>query len=861
MRTFLVALLILSFQLCGFSQFIPTSPDVKFFVNGQPTRIGADAAMFADVSTRVKIDLDGAWRYSADGQTWSSVAIPSAYDFSGKVTFQRTFEMKPEMIDRYTFSLVAYGINYQAEITINGNFVGRHTGGYTSFIIPIPDNTIQVGSENSITINVDNELTTKTTVPLNKQVGRSRTYGGIVRDIYLIATPKLYVEHVITTTHPAADFKSAKIIVRGEITDRWSGLSSDAKGVLGFQVEVIDKLTGDLVGRSGISPINPLQNKTVVSTAEVALQSPKLWSPEAPDLYVLKCQIVRIVGKDVTLLDEYDTEVGIREILWKDGKVVLNNVPISLKGILWQEDHPTYASAMTYDAMERDVASIKTLGVNAIRFLAPPPPYMVNLCDKYGLFVLEDIPIIDVPAEILSKDYYQDIVTNYAKEMVERDRNHASVLAWGIGDEFQVNTEAACEFINGIRNIIKSMDKRNVYFSTRSMNTSCFEYVDMIAVNSYGDDPKVFRSLLQECRMRYPDKPMIVARYGYDVEPGNHNGYSNPLSMESQARYIMQFFTMVQDLKISGSILWSYNDWRTDRPSLSTHSRDPYLNTMGIVGYDREKRTAFDVVRSLMNDEKVQALPVGNYSSNAPIVFVIAGFIVLISFAFMYNANRRFRDAVNRSLLRTYNFFADVRDQRILTYMHSSILALVLAITWATVVSSILMYYRSNHLLDNLLSQVLSDRMKEWLIQFAWNPIQCIAILSGIILLKFLLISVLVKLFSMMVRTRVYYYHAYSITIWSMLPFILLIPLSMILFRLLDAQFYIIPIFILIGILILWVLFRLFKGISIIYDIYPVKVYAVGFLFIIVVCLAIYGYLDYTHSTTLYFKYLLETAG
>jgi beta-galactosidase len=384
--------------------------------------------------------------------------------------------------------------------------------------------------------------------------------------------------------------------------------------------------------------------------------------------------------------------------------------------------------------------------------------------------------------------------------------------------------------------------------------------VDIIAVNSYGEDPKVFRTLLQECRTRYPEKPIIVSRYGYDVEPGNRSGYSSPLSMESQARYIMQFLSMVQDVKIGGSVLWSYNDWRTDRPSLSTRSQDPYLNTLGIVSYDREKRTSFDVVRSIMNDEKVQALPVGNYSSNAPIIFVIAGFIVLISFAFMYNANRRFRDAVNRSLMRTYNFFADVRDQRILTYGHSTILAFVIAITWATVVSSILMYYRNDHLLDNLLSQVLSDRMKEWLVQLAWDPIRCIAILSGIILLKFLLISVLVKLFSMMVRTRVYYYHAYSITIWSMLPFIILIPLSMILFRLLDAQFYIVPIFILIGILVLWVLFRLFKGVSIIYDIYPIKVYAVGLLFIIIVCLAIYGYLDYAHSTTLYVKYLLQTA-
>jgi hypothetical protein len=858
-RIFAFVLIALFLPIIGFAQFIPTSSDVKFLVNGKSTRKGADAAMFPDSPMRTKIDLAGSWNYCTDGKVWSMVEIPSAYDFTGKVTFQRTFDIKPELLDRFTFLLVAYGINNQSEITINGNFVGRHIGGYTSFVLPIPDNTLQVGSENTIKIAVDNELTRRTTIPLRQQVGGWRTYGGIFRDIYILAVPKLFIEDVNTSSVPSIDGKSAKINILGDLTDRWSGLKNEPGNLLGLQVDVYEKLNGNLVGRSAIVPISPQVNKTVAVGVEVIIPMPKLWSPDTPDLYVLKCQLVRSVGKDILLLDEYSLDIGIRDIQWKDNRLLLNNTAIPLKGIMWQEDHSTFGSAMTYESLERDVAQIKTLGANLVRFLYPPHPYILNLCDRYGLLVMEEIPVDDVPLEILSKDYFQDVVTTYAKEMVSRDRQHVSVLSWGIGNEFETSTSGSCEFVNGLRNIIKSLDKRYVYFATRSMDSKCFEYVDLIALNSYGDEPKIFRELLKSCVAKYMEKPIIVARYGKEAEPGNHSGYSDPFSMESQARYAMQFYNAIKDVKIAGSVLWSFNDWRMDRPSLSTHSKDPYMCAMGIVSYDREKRTAFDVVRALYNEEKIQALPVGNYSSNAPIVYVLSGFLMLISFAFMYNANRRFRDGVNRSLFRTYNFFADVRDQRILTYLHSFFLAVIISITWATVLSSVLSHYRENILLDNLLSQFMSDGIKEWFVRLVWNPMNFILVISAIVFLKLMLLSLVVKLFSMMVKTRVMFYHAFSITIWSMLPFIILIPIAMIVFRLMETEFYVIPIFVLVALISIWVLLRLFKGISIIFDVVPAKVYVVGILLILIVCITFYGYLDYTKSTTIYLKYLLQT--
>ena len=815
--------------------------------------------MFPDTPTRLKIDLAGSWRYSIDGKEWNAVSVPSAYNTTAKVTFLRTFEVTSEMLDKYSFSLVCYGINYQSEITIDGNFIGRHLGGYSSFVLPIPQNTLQVGGENAIKVTVDNELTPKTTLPLHQQVGAWRTYGGIFRDIYILATPKLNIESVEVRSDVSGDGKTAKFFAHVDVTDHGSGLKNEPGSLLGIQVEIYDKLNGQLAGRSGISPMFVQVNKAGSLNAEAIVPTPKLWTPDTPDLYVVKCMIVRVVNKETSVLDEYDMDVGVRDLRWKDGKLYVSGSPLLLKGILWNEDHATFASAMTYEALERDIASIKTLGANLVRFPYPPHPYILNLCDRYGLLVMEEIPLVGVPAEILLKDYYQDLATVYLKEMVNRDKFHTSVIAWGIGDEFETSSPNACDYVNAMRNIVKSLDERPVYFSSRTATDTCFENVDLITVNNYGMEPKEFRDLLKQWKSKFSDKPIIVARYGKEVEPGNRNGYSDPLSMESQARYAMQCYEAIKEAKIAGGVFWAFNDWQCDRPAMTTHSNDPYLKAMGLVSADREKRTAFDVARAMFMGEKVQALPVGNYSSSTPFIYVGVGLVVLISFAFIYNGNRRFRDCVNRSLFRTYNFFADIRDQRILTYGHSIFLALVVSMTWAIMLSSILSHYRDNLLLDNMLSQFMPDGFKERFVRLVWSPTKFILFVSGFTFLKLIILSIVVRLLSMMVRTHVYFYHAFSITMWSMLPYVIFIPIAMIMFRLMDTEFYIMPIFVLMVLVSFWVLLRLLKGISIIYDVFPIKVYAIGLLLILICAAVLYGYYDYTQSTSVYLKYMMHT--
>jgi hypothetical protein len=836
---------------------------LTFYENGQRTRLGADPGMFADSPTRMKIDLAGSWRYSLDGKEWNTVALPGVYDATAQVTFMRSFEIKSEMLDKYAFSLVSYGINYQSEITINGNFVERHQGGYTSVVTPIPPNVLQVGEENSIVIAVDNELTPKTTLPLRQQVGGWRSYGGISRDIYLLATPKLYIERANVQTSVAQDSSEGYLTVGAEITDRWSGLKSGTDGQLGYRVQVYDKLKGDFVAGSEPLPFTPGVNKSVAVSADVTIPKPKLWSPEFPDLYVVKCQIVRTVpdGKQVqiSVLDEYSFDAGVRTLEWKGGRLYINSALTPLKGMVWHEDHPSFGSAMTYEALERDVALIRSLGANLIRFPYPPHPYMLNLCDRYGILALEEVPVVGVPVEILSKDYYEELTSNNIREMVQRDKNHASIIGWGIGDGFESFSPAAGEYVKSAKELIKSLDGRIVYYSTATTHDACLAGVDAIGFNAGQRDLKEITEELRRFHKDYPSKPIIITAYGKSIEPDNRKGYSDPRSLEAQARFFMRFYDAMKEENIAGSAIMAFSDWRTDRPALTTYSSDAFLQTMGIVSYEREKRVSFDVVKALFNGEKIQALPVGNYSPSAPIVYVFVGFMILISLAFYSNTNRRFRDNVMRALMRTYNFFADVRDQRILTYAQSTFLLIVIAATWATVLSSILSHYRFDMLLDNILSQFMGDTLKNAVVHLIWSPLKFITVFTALVMVKALVLSLLVMLFSIFVRTHVYFYHAYSIVVWSMLPCIVLIPLAMVLFRVVETDLYVVPVFVVLLLMIVWVVVRMLKGISIIYDVYPSRVYAGGIILIVAIVVGLYGYLDYTQSLSMYMKFLLKS--
>ncbi len=836
-------------------QFLPLQTILSqytFLENGTPLQRGSDVGFLADTPTRKKIDLSGIWTYKILEGPEGTVRVPGAYDFTAEVTFQRSFEITPDDLDKYQFQLVMLGANYNTTVAINNDFITNHIGGYTSFVAPIPSSVLQAGTQNVIKIVTDNKLDPSRTIPLRSQVWGWRNYGGILRDAYILAMPRVFISSVIATPTVSSDFTVAKIAVSASIDGSFSTRDDSTISRLQWYAEIVDKQTNLSVASSNTLPVT-FQNKTWTSgSVELTVNGPRLWSPETPDLYIIKVYLVNPSGGEK--VDEYDVNAGTRKIEFVNGSVVVNGKKTLLKGLLWMEDHKSFGSSLPYEEMEKDVVMMKSIGANAIRFgHHPPHPYMLSLCDRYGLLALEELPVKNVPGSILSQEYYIELAGAMMREMIARDRNHPSVFAWGIGDDFDTWSTASRTYVEQLVKLARSLDSRPVYYATNSTSDLCSDLVDIAAVSLTTRDIKEFKRELDDLRIANAGKPLFVVRMGAEVQPDNTNGYSDPLSTQAQARYVLQHVDIVRSSNADGVFLWSFNDWKGDRPALTVNSGDPWMHSMGVVTRGREKRIAFDAVRSAFNNDKFSALPIGSNPSSAPILYVVTGLVILIGTAYLYNANRRFREGLNRSMVNAYNFFSDVRDQRIVTVFHSTLLGLIVSAATAIVVSSILYRFRSSIALDNFLSYILvSDNLKEDVVKLILNPKLFLPVFTGIFFLLLLVISMVLWLVAPIFKVRIYPFHAFAITMWSTPPLLLLVPLGMILYRLMDSPVYILPAIILCVVLLIWVVFRFLKGISIILDTTPLKVYVIGILSLIGMFAAVYFYLDYSQSASLH---------
>jgi beta-galactosidase len=177
---------------------------------------------------------------------------------------------------------------------------------------------------------------------------------------------------------------------------------------------------------------------------EEQVRSPRLWSAEAPHLYTLA-----LTTEDG---ERVETRVGFRTVEIADGRLLVNGRAIHVHGVNRHDHHDTRGRAVPRETMDADICLMKQHNVNAVRCSHyPNDPYWLDLCDRYGLYVIDE-------ANIESHAYYDEICDDprYAsaflervRDMVERDKNHPSVILWSLGNEsgYGVNHDAAAGWI------------------------------------------------------------------------------------------------------------------------------------------------------------------------------------------------------------------------------------------------------------------------------------------------------------------------------------------------------------------------------------------------------------------------------
>jgi len=299
-------------------------------------------------------------------------------------------------------------------VFVNGQLAGTHGGGYTPFSFDITD--LLTDGENLITVRLDS--TERPDIPPYGYVVDYLTFGGIYRDVWLRLVEPVYIRHVFARPQNVLE------PVQGLEVDVTLANASEQAQQARVQVE-LEQNAG-------------LQTETVSvpagGEAKVTLRFPELprmalWTLEEPALHTLSVRIVSD-GSDAPV-DEVSVRYGFREARFdKDGNFYLNGKPLKLFGLNRHQTYPYIGAAAPARLQRRDADILKwELGCNIVRTSHyPQSPYFLDRCDEIGLLVFEEIP----GWQHIGDEDWKALSLRDVEAMILRDRNHPSIILWGV---------------------------------------------------------------------------------------------------------------------------------------------------------------------------------------------------------------------------------------------------------------------------------------------------------------------------------------------------------------------------------------------------------------------------------------------
>ncbi|MCE1166441.1 MAG: hypothetical protein LWX07_13670, partial [Bacteroidetes bacterium] len=436
-----------------------------------------------DSPSRKKIDLNGQWRASFDGAGNTGVFVPFAADFKGSILLEKDFTIPDSLLRGYTFMFIAEGINYYSEVRINNVIVSRNSGGLKLISTEIQENI--VSHDNRISVIAANHPDNHITLPLAYQNNYAKNYTGISGNIYLLAVPRIYVNDFLPDYKFESD-NTVKITNTVHVNTNVIDSVMNSGKIFFLKTEIIKKSNSEKVAESPNIRFEAGNYQTYSLTNEFTIKNFENWSPEKPELYYIK---VTVSNQDRTV-DELSAETGFVNVKTAGRDLTVNGKKIKLNGINYYVDLPRYADAVEYLSAERDLQKIKEYGFNCVRIPGKAAhPFIVSICQRLGLFLLEEIPFNEVPAEVMKSDRYLKDAADYFENIVKRDKHSPAVLFWGIGNDFDVTTKYAETYASKIKETAASLGIRGLYYTTRiAKNDPLEKIIDIKGLNIAEDD-------------------------------------------------------------------------------------------------------------------------------------------------------------------------------------------------------------------------------------------------------------------------------------------------------------------------------------------------------------------------------------
>ncbi|WP_257668889.1 glycoside hydrolase family 2 protein [Parapedobacter tibetensis] len=468
-----------------------------------------------------------------------------------------------------------------AYIYINGHYVGSHKGGYTPFEFRVED-LLKAGESNTIAVVVDNRY--------NR--GAWWAWGGISRNVALVKYEDVRVNRLLITPHVDLQTKMAEVYMTYSV-------ENIARNARELTVEI--SVYGDSDYRTAVADTayTIFVDTEKSEKQEISLKLPdtiKLWHFDHPHLYA--CEVV--IHENGRTLHRRRSTLGFRTIEVKNQQLLLNGESVRLAGFNRVHDHRAVGNTEPFWLIKQDLDHMKRLGCNMTRMMhAPLSPELLAYADKIGMLIIQEIPVWG--REDPQAFENNPLTKQWLKEMIERDYNHPSVMAWSVSNELVLdlndwqNMRMSREQYNYIKSMMRyvreQLDTSRLvtYVSLTAFREGITpdmepaDAADIVCFNNYGD----FVQAAKRIHDRWPEKVILLTEFG--------QGQIGPQVDDTLRTIVLDRFNKIAELPyVAGASLWTYNDYRSNYHGTPLGGD----RTWGVVDVWRRPKKAADQIQA-----------------------------------------------------------------------------------------------------------------------------------------------------------------------------------------------------------------------------------------------------------------------
>ncbi|KAA6440302.1 DUF4981 domain-containing protein [Dyadobacter flavalbus] len=551
------------------------------------------SALAGDKNTPLVRSLNGQWKFkwashpsralpnffnpALPDASWDNIPVPSnwqvfgarqgrAYDRPIFSNIKYPFKANPPRIDADTNSVGMYrttfnftddiknkevflhfaGVQSACYVWLNGVAIGYHEDSMTPFEFDITQD-VKAGT-NHLAVQVINW--SDGSYLEDQDFWR---LSGIYRDVNLLILPKVVLTDFSVRTNLDADYENATLKLSAFIKN-YSNEEIRAHQVLFTLYDAAKSVVVTPVSQM-VGTLAPFKEGAV--RLEIPVPSPAKWNAETPYLYTLTIQLMNSDGK---VLEAASQKIGFRDVKVKGGQLLVNGKAITIKGVNRHEFDPETGRVISRETMLKDIMLMKQHNINAVRTSHyPNVSEWYNLCDQYGIYVMDEANIES--HELWSKNIiladnpvWKSAFIARGNAMVERDKNHPSVIIWSLGNESGMG-----------QNFVDMADFIHLADPTRPIHYEGRKDYKPTSLSSFDIISVMYPSTQDMIELVRKDKsrPLILCEYAHGMgnSIGNLQNYWNVIesNLTMQGGFIWDWVDQGLRLKKpDGTLYWDY---------------------------------------------------------------------------------------------------------------------------------------------------------------------------------------------------------------------------------------------------------------------------------------------------------------